>query len=309
MYNVFIMYMKHITSIMYMVYMKYNNTEKELFMPKKAVISFVIEKGGTGKSTCAFCCAGELAKRHKVLLIDLDGQAANLSYFCGVDKADIKTILDILNDDAALEDAVLNVSGKMDIIPADNSIMDIGTQAHFDYLSEKYDFSSGADYQLHLIEKMQELVKSALEKYDYVIMDPNPSPNYLHTLSLCCTQHVIIPVLPDAASIISDEGTAESIRIIKETGINDDINVLGILFNRYTNRTNLGKQVTEIIKEYAKDMNTSVFKSTIRNSVVLSECTGMHTPITDYRPKSPAADDVRAVVREIKRRINNGNKA
>lgn len=271
---------------------------------KKGVsIAYVIEKGGTGKSTALFCCGWEFSRDSKVLIIDLDGQMANVSYFCDVDKTDILTITDVLSGDADLSDAIINVKKNLDILPADNSLMSIGSPEHFATLSEKFDLPSGNDYQLFLIEAMQDLVNEACKEYDYILLDPNPSPNYLHTLALCSCDYVIIPVLPDAASIISDEGTAESLDIIREYEINPDVKVLGILFNRYTPRTNLSKQVMEITKELAEEMGTTIFKSSIRNSVVLSECVGMHIGITDYRPKSSAADDVRAVVKEIKRRI------
>lgn len=266
-------------------------------------IAFVIEKGGTGKSTIAFNVGWELSKRSKVLFIDLDGQMANLTYFCGINKEGISTVATVLDDEASLDEAVVQVKKNLDILPGDNELMTIGTHAHYKKMSRSYEIKNNNDYQLLLIGKMQDLLEEACQKYDYVILDPNPSPNYLHTLALCASEYVIIPVLPDAASIISDEGTAESIEIIKENEINDRIKVLGILFNRYTARTNLSRQVRELIEEYSAEMETTLFDSTIRNSVVLSECVGMHMGITDYRPKSPAAEDIKAVVAEIKRRI------
>lgn len=270
-------------------------------------IAFVIEKGGTGKSTLTFNIGWELSKKKKVLLLDLDGQMANLSYFCGVNKDDILTISNILDKSANLKDVVVSVKENMDIIPADNTITEIGTPSHFNHLAQSAGLQTSQDYQLFLIKRMQALIADACEQYDFVLADPNPSPNYLHTLALCSSEYVIIPVLPDAASIVSDEGTAESLDIIKETGINENIRVLGILFNRYTERTNLSKQVRQITEDFAQEMGTTIFESTIRNSVVLSECVGMHMGITDYRPSSPAADDVRKVASEIKRRIKNGH--
>ena len=266
-------------------------------------IAFVIEKGGTGKSTAAFNIGWELSKKDKVLLIDLDGQMANLTYFCGVSKEDISTVASILDDECDLTSAVVNVKENLDILPGDNELMNIGGYAHYKKMSSMYEIKSNADYQLLLIDKMQKMIEEACEVYDYVLLDPNPSPNYLHTLALCSAEFVVIPVLPDAASVISDEGTADSIAIIHENELNDKLKVLGVLFNRYTSRTNLSKQVKELLEDYTKEMSTTIFDSTIRNSVALSECVGMHMGITDYRPKSPAADDVRAVVEEIKGRI------
>ena len=280
-------------------------------------VAFVIEKGGTGKSTIAFNVGWALSKRKRILLIDLDGQKANLTYFCGVNKDNIRTITDVLNGNVELNDAIVPVKSRMDILPADNTLMEIGSPQHYGMISKQRSFrellrrypqlGAGNVYQLFLIRKMQELVNDACKEYDYVLLDPNPSPNYLHTLALCSSEFIVIPVLPDAASLESDEGTAESLAIIKEEGINENVRVLGVLFNRYTERTNLSKQVKEMIEEYASEMETSVFNSTIRNAVALSECVGMHMGITDYRPNSSVAADVKAVARELQRRIKNAD--
>jgi len=283
-------------------------------------IAFVIEKGGTGKSTVTFNVGWALSEGKRVLLIDLDGQKANLTYFCGIDKEGIKTIKDILDGTSSLEDSVVSIKDGLDILPGDDSLIRIGSPQHFKAVSkqrrfkefveefedanEDFDLDKGNLYQLYLIEEMQRIINNACRDYDFVLLDPNPSPNYLHTLALCSARYIIIPVLPDAASIESDEGTAESLNLIREEGLNDKVEVLGILFNRYTERTNLSKQVRELIEEFAEEMGTSVFASTIRNSVVLSECVGMHIGITDYRPNSPAAADVKAVAAEIQRRID-----
>ena len=276
-------------------------------MPGKS-IAFVIEKGGTGKSTICFNTGWEMSKTKKVLLVDLDGQMANLTYFCDIPKTEeLKTIVNILNGENGVDDAIINVKENLDILPADNSLMDIRSPEHVRKICRENGLSSGNEYLELMIERMQDFLATACSRYDYVLLDPNPTPNFLHTLSLCAVNYVVIPVLPDAASIVSDEGTAESIQIIKENEVNPDLKVLGILFNRDTNRTNLSKQVKDIIQEYAEAMDTSVFESSIRNAVILGESVGMHVGITDYRPSSSAAEDIRNVVNEIQRRISDGN--
>jgi len=273
---------------------------------KGTSIAFVIEKGGTGKSAACFNIGWELSKTGSVLLIDLDGQASNLSYFCGVNTSTgVLTIGSVLDEESTLKDSVVNIHENLDILPADDSIVDIGTRDHFIKLAQKYDFSSSMAYRLHLIKRMQKIVRTACRSYDYVLLDPNPSPNYLHVLSLCAAEHIIIPVLPDAASVISVQGTADSLEIIRKNKLNRNVNVLGILFNRYTSRTNLSREVTDILNEYASEMGTTVFTNTIRQSVYMSECVGEHIGITDYKPRSSIAEDVRNVVTEIKRRLEN----
>ena len=56
----------------------------------RQIITFINEKGGVGKSSVCFNTAWELANQGKnILIIDLDGQKANISFFTGVEKDNI----------------------------------------------------------------------------------------------------------------------------------------------------------------------------------------------------------------------------
>ena len=62
-----------------------------------SVITFINEKGGVGKSSVCFNTAWELANRgKKILIMDLDGQKANISFFAGVNKDNITTMAPLL---------------------------------------------------------------------------------------------------------------------------------------------------------------------------------------------------------------------
>ena len=72
------------------------------------VISFTIQKGGTGKTTSAVAISGWLAeKKKKVLLIDLDPQASATE--CVVDALEIRkapSIKDLLLNNRKIEDII-----------------------------------------------------------------------------------------------------------------------------------------------------------------------------------------------------------
>jgi len=67
-------------------------------------LTILQEKGGCGKSCAIFNIAAYLSKKKNVLIIDLDGQAADISYFLFGNKvgdsqdpmrSDVKTIMHI----------------------------------------------------------------------------------------------------------------------------------------------------------------------------------------------------------------------
>ena len=69
------------------------------------VVSIIIEAGGAGKTNTTLHTAWELAMRgKKVLMIDMDGQSGNLTFFTGVSvNDDTYTMYDVLQRNKPLE--------------------------------------------------------------------------------------------------------------------------------------------------------------------------------------------------------------
>ena len=246
-------------------------------------IVFINEKGGVGKTSMCFNTAWELSKNKKVLLIDMDGQGSNLTFFCGVKKnMDMLTTYDVLQKGKNIKEAIQRVKTNLYILPATNETTNLSQSAKI----------TGFKEQLRSIEN----------DYDYVFMDVSPTPTRAHALSLAVADYVIIPMLGDVASLEADKGIVESIEEIKEEA-NHNLKVLGIIFNKFSMRTNLSQQVYDATKNYADRLDTKIFNSTIRNAVVLSECVNSHVGVTEYAPGTPAAEDIIKFSREIERRV------
>lgn len=244
------------------------------------IITFINEKGGVGKSSCCFNLAWYMSEKNRVLMIDLDGQRANLTYFTGVRKTDdMYTVVDVIQSGRCeMRDAIQSVKERLDILPANFSVADLGQRAKI----------SG-------FKKAIDMVKN---DYDYIFIDVNPSPTWSHVLSLSVATDCIIVMLPDITSLEADVGIIESIDEIKQT-TNPGLSVLGILFNKNSNRTNLAKAVSEKAEKMAVELQTKVFESKIRNAVAMSENVLQHIGITDYSPKSLVAEDIRSLADEI----------
>lgn len=247
------------------------------------VITFINEKGGIGKTSCCFNISWELAKTKKVLLIDLDGQRANLTYFCGIKKPDdLMTIFDVLRKGKDIKDVIKPVKDGLDIVPATVDVSSLDQSAKFSL--------------------MKKVIKDIVPEYDYILIDVSPSPNWGQFLALSCSDFAIIPMLPDITSLEADNGIIESIEEVKDSS-NAGIKVLGLLFNRNDNRTNLSKQVKLMAEKMAQRLNTKVFDTKIRNSVLMGENVYYHVGITEYDEKSAVADDIRALVSEIESEV------
>ena len=247
------------------------------------VITFINEKGGIGKTSCCFNIAWEMAKHKKVLMIDMDGQRANLSFFCGIEKDDeMLTMFNVLQNTASIEQAAKQVKEGLHIVPANITVSNINQTAK--------------------ISRMKKAIEEVKADYDYIFMDVNPSPSWVHVLTLSSSDYIIIPMLPDIASLEANVGIAESVQEVQGT-TNPQLKVLGIVFNKYDNRTNLSKQVQKVTESMAAKLDTSIFETRIRNAVALGECVYSHVGITDYDEKSAAANDIMKLTKEIERKI------
>lgn len=248
------------------------------------VITYINEKGGVGKTSVCYNTAWELASQGKrLLMIDVDGQKANLTFFSGIQRQDrMKTLVDVLKDGLPLKDATVCVKENLDILPADMKVAGIGMDAK--------------------ISKLRNELKSVKDKYDYIFIDVNPSPGWGHYLSLSVSDYAVVIMLPDIASLEGNAGILESIEEIQET-TNPKLKIVGILFNRNNDRTNLGKQVQEVAERMAKSSDTQIFKTKIPQAVSLSECVAAHIGITEYDPGSKAAEAVKDFVDELKRGV------
>lgn len=248
------------------------------------IISLINEKGGVGKSSITYSCAWELAREGcRVLIIDMDGQTANISYIAGVSTEGCITMYDVLVKGSHMKDAVIRVAkaGDMvlDIIPANVMMADAMNTVK--------------------ITKMKSAVKEVADDYDYIFIDVNPSPDKRHALTLAVCDHIGIIMLPDVLSLEANTGIIESVEEVKD-GINTGLNIAGIILNQYDGRTNLSKAVCKRAEKMADYLNTSVFRASIRKSVVMGESASAHVGVTEYAPRAEISRDMRQFTEELK---------
>ena len=249
------------------------------------IITFINEKGGVGKSSVCFNTAWELANQEEnILIMDLDSQKANISFFTGINKDNINTIADVFKHDEDINSCIVNVKQNLDIIPANSSVASLDMAAK--------------------VSKLRKAISEIHFNYDYIFIDVNSAPSWSHYLSLSVSDFALIVMLPDIASLEGNRGIIDTIDEIQQT-INHNLKILGFLFNKFDRRTTLSKQVFDVVNKMASNINTRVFNSRIRQSVLLSENILKHKGITDYRLKSTPKIDYLHFIQEFKEVINN----
>lgn len=244
------------------------------------IIAWLNEKGGVGKTSLCFNVGYYLADLgKKILFIDLDGQRANLSFFCNIkDREERPCIKDVLLNDIDINTTIIPVRSNIDIIPGNVELTEIGKSVK--------------------VSAIQAAIEKIENVYDYILVDVNPTPTRIHVLTMSIADYLIIPMLPDVASLEANKGIVETYSLVKNN-INSSLKVLGIVFNKTNMRCNLSTQVLEITEQMAKQLDTEVFKTKIRNNIALSENVSQHIGITEYEPKSNGSADIIQLTSEI----------
>lgn len=246
------------------------------------IICIANQKGGVGKSTTAQALASTLGfEKKRVLLVDMDSQC-NVTYASNVNQPE-KSITDVLSENCLPEDAVIRCD-YYDLLPGD------------EYLSN-IEMSEDAEPGL-----LKSVVVQLQEKYDFIIIDTPPALGRLSYNSLVASDYIIIPCEP---SIYARTGLAalnRTILKVRETH-NKNLKVLGILLIKYNNRTVLNRDIKDMVVEYAEKMDTSVFDTFIRESVVVREAQTVREPLISYSSKSNPNKDYIAFTQEVLKKI------
>jgi chromosome partitioning protein len=121
--------------------------------------------------------------------------------------------------------------------------------------------------------------------YDYVILDVPPSDSYLTANALSYATEVIIPLQTHYFAI---EGLTQAIEQVSavRSGLNPDINIIGILPTMVNGRTNIARSV---IKTVQKQYPDSIYPFAVDFSVRHPEATAAGVPIVIFDPDHPGS--------------------
>lgn len=241
------------------------------------------QKGGIGKTTTATTLAALLSSAgYRTLLIDADRQSnSSDTYQAKIDGQ--ATLYDLLLDQppAPIAECIQHTNAG-DIIAADP-------------LLRKADEILSGDVEG--LYRMKDAL-STLSGYDMVVIDTAPTINsLLHNVLIAATD-VIIPITADRYALQGLSQLYDTIQAIRRRQ-NPALQIAGLLLVRFRQNTNLSKEIQGSLEKIAGQMQTRLFRSTIRECIKVREAQAVRTPLMSYDAQCTAAADYTAFVAEL----------
>ena len=248
--------------------------------PKNKTQMFYNVKGGTGKSTLTaqFVMIASLMG-YRVLAIDLDGQGHLTVNLDILDAHERPTIYDVLINDLPIDQAVMNVSPGLDLIPANLQLCNIEIP-----LNNK----TRREYRL------SEAISKIADQYDLIIADTNPAASILNGSMLVASERVNVIC---ATNPLSFHGMSLVMATIEEMQ-REFRRVLDvkIIPNMYDNREVISQ---EVLGELRSQFPENCAKTVINRSADLNEATKRRTVVLDVNMKGAGAQDLTELTHEL----------
>jgi chromosome partitioning protein len=144
-------------------------------------------------------------------------------------------------------------------------------------------------------ERLRALVDPLRDRYDYIFIDCPPSLGLLTLNALVAADAVLIPLHCEYFAL---EGLADLVGTMRRVraALNPGLDIDGVLLTMFDERTNLGQQVANDVRNFFKE---KVFRTVIPRNVRLGEAPSHGMPVILYDAKSRGAEAYRALAREV----------
>lgn len=245
-------------------------------------VVFANQKGGVAKTTSAAALAAGLSERgFRVIVADCDPQC-NLCLSSGVDMLTVeKTLYDVFKGAAAVDDVIVSGLG-FDILPGGLAL----AAADMDFTQ------AGREYML------SEALETIADRYDYAVVDTAPMLGILTTNALTAADGVIVPLTADVYALQGLNQLNGLIRNVRKY-CNRGLKIYGLLLTKYNDRQNVSKVLRDQVDRAAAQLETKVYKTTIRESVAVREAQLLRCDFLKEAPNANATIDYKSFVAEF----------
>lgn len=247
------------------------------------IVSFIIPKGGCGKTTTATNLAAYISTQgYRVLAVDMDPQG-NLTQHLGYDTENLAgTLSDLFLKKKKIEEVLLERDEKLHLLPNNFEII-----KHIKEMEGVY-----TPYYL-----LRDTLFPIKNNYDFIIVDCPPSLGFFSINALAASTDIMLVVSPEFFPLKSIKPLYFEYQEIREK-LNLSLNLKGVLITMADMRLRHARDVVEIIKNNFKE---KLYAAYIRNNVALKEAASVGMSIFEYDKNSAGAIDYTIFAEEFLR--------
>ena len=238
-------------------------------------------KGGTGKTSLCYQVASHLAiLGFRVMALDIDPQGHLSSIMRIPEDWNGSTIYDVVINGFPLEEALVQVFPGLDLLPANISMTRI-----------EVPLSSKTKRE----EKLKNILDPFRDKYDFIVMDTNPTISTLNMNALVASDRVNVVCETQPFSLSGLRVLVEQmVAFYEDMGYKTNYCIIP---NKYEIKTAISQEVLGALRS---EYGNAVISSVVRKSEDINAASKKKMPISTFcKSKSTAFEDVMDLVHEL----------
>ncbi len=252
-------------------------------MRKQLFLNF---KGGTGKTSVSTSYAFRLAEMgYRVLMIDLDSQG-HASKCLGVSGEESeKTLFDAIIKKMPLHEVIVRTGMPgLDLVPSNLTMSTIDLSL-MPLAAREF--------------RLRNVLKEVEGGYDFAVLDAPPSFGLLNLNALMAAHDLFVPVLADFLSFHGLKLLFETVQGLEED-LEHVLDHIFIVINAYNATYKIAKEAREALEKHYPEF---LLKQVIRQCTKFAQASSEGIPIFAYDAESKGAQDIQAVLEEVRDRI------
>lgn len=254
------------------------------------------QKGGVGKTTTAVSLGVALEQKGKSsLIVDTDHQA-NTTYWM-LDRelsASEPGLFEVLVEDLPARKVVRETEMGPDLIPASQRM------ANLQKAMSSHPYPQ--DALRKSLEPIREEAKNGSERrYDFCLLDPPANLGLRVLMVLRASDGVILPIVPEGFSIQGLSQMFDLITRVRESGLNEGLETIGILPNQLDVRRNLTQKGMQQLQESQGDL---LFDTWIRQRAHIAEAASRRMSLPALAPGEHGDEAFQSLANEVINRTN-----